>query len=164
MKCDDWEEHREGRCEKHTPTEKGAGASCGRGEICGKGLTCSFGAASSWSRYVQRVCYDKATRLKVGDKCEKDETDIDDRTRQPHEGYPFPNCFIPPAKDENEDLKNALKCLPKGNQLVCQDEARLFEYCSAKENIVCEKGLVCSPTMSICLGEDEVIEGQAVLA
>lgn len=123
---------------------------------CGKDLSCSGSVTSTWSRYIWSFCYDKSASPKVGDKCDKDETVIDDHTRHPHEGYPFPKRYMP-AKDKKKGSQHALKCLPKGKDLVCQEEAWLFEYCSAKENIECEKGLVCSPILSICLGEDEII-------
>lgn len=150
--CDDWGERREGRCEKHVPTDLEAGAECGESPDlkCGKGLTCS--KLVSLFHMFRNICYDKTTSLKVGDKCDKDEAAVDDRVRNPNEGYPFPKCFIPA-----EDEKNPLKCLPKGKGLACQEEARLFEHCDAKEHIVCERGLVCSPAMSICLGADEIV-------
>lgn len=119
-------------------------------DTCGEDLECSSSMDVSFSSFMQSYCYNKTETFKVGDTCDRDETDVDDIARAPHVGRPFPKCFVPVEED-----KHPLKCLPNGNDLICQEEARLFEHCSSKDHIVCEKGLVCSHTMSICVGKDE---------
>lgn len=157
--CEDWDGNRGGKCEKYDIDKRIAGASCWDDwGACKKGLDCSDWLDVGVLLTSQKVCYKKKESLEVGQKCEQEEVDDDDRDRSPHAGKPVPKCYVP------DKGQRPLKCIDS----VCQEEARLFDSCDPKKHIACEEGLACIsktyacldsdciPEISVCLGSDEV--------
>ncbi len=147
--CDDWAKRREERCERRSESGAVVGEECDDISPCVKGLKCSnLLRLEPYTADRVRICYNASTSLTQGTACSRDEADDTPMSRYPRVGYPLPECFFP------KKGVRFTKCLRKKDGLACQVEAKLFEYCSEKENIACEKGLVCGK-MSVCVGPND---------